>query len=73
MGRSSDPTVTARELRYLGFVDEQRFGTHTRWNAGESDGGNATFAMYVNSGHTLVVLANYDPPAAYLVNDEFAR
>jgi CubicO group peptidase (beta-lactamase class C family) len=49
-----------------GFLDRRSNGTRIVENNGGAPGINATFQMYRDLGYIVVVLANYDPPAATL-------
>ena len=47
-----------------GFFDEMFNGTRIVGHGGDFPGVNARFEMYVVSGYTVIVLSNYDHPAA---------
>jgi CubicO group peptidase (beta-lactamase class C family) len=55
----SGPPVVA-----YGFLDRRSRGTRIVENTGGAPGVNASLQMYRDLGYTVVVLANYDPPAA---------
>lgn len=54
------------EYAYGFFVDRVN-GTLVVGHGGALPGGNAEFDMYLDLGYTVVVLSNYDPPAAVQV------
>jgi CubicO group peptidase (beta-lactamase class C family) len=55
----SGPLVVA-----YGFLDRRSRGTRIVENTGGAPGVSASLQMYRDLGYTVVVLANYDPPAA---------
>jgi len=50
-----------------GFYDEIFKGTRIVGHGGDFPGVNTRFEMYINSGYTVIVLSNYDHPAAQRV------
>lgn len=50
--------------RGYGFMQNQTSGVRIVGNGGGGPGVNAMFRMYFGPGYTVVVLSNYDPPAA---------
>ena len=51
-----------------GFFDEMFKGTRIIEHGGDFPGVNTRFEMYIDSGYTVIVLSNYDHPAAQRVS-----
>ncbi len=58
------PQKPAGPGRGYGFMQNQMSGVRTIGNGGGGPGVNASFRTYQGRGYTVVVLSNYDPPAA---------
>jgi len=56
-----------------GFFDEMINGHRVVGHSGGAPGINSRFQMYMDLGYTIVVLSNYDPPAATQVTDWLAE
>jgi CubicO group peptidase (beta-lactamase class C family) len=56
-----------------GFVENCESGQRTISHAGAFAGINTLFEMHPDSGYTLIVLSNYDPPSAFQVGDRARR
>ena len=65
VARELQPALGA-EYAYGFFVDRVN-GTLVVGHGGALPGGNGEFDMYLDLGYTIVVLSNYDPPAAVQV------
>jgi CubicO group peptidase (beta-lactamase class C family) len=63
-------TIPGSDQKYAyGFGEHLVDGKRVVGHSGGTPGVNAAFDMYWDSGHTVVVLANLDPPIADQVND----
>ena len=51
------------------FIGDERIISH----GGALHGWNSSFEIYLQSGYTVIVLANYDPPCAFTVADKIRR
>ena len=58
------PQKPAGPGRGYGFMQNQMDGLRIIGNGGGGPGVNAMFRVYFGRGYTVVVLSNYDPPAA---------
>jgi CubicO group peptidase (beta-lactamase class C family) len=56
-----------------GFFDETINGHRVVGHSGGAPGVNSRFQMYMDLGYTVVVLSNYDPPAATQLTDWLAE
>jgi CubicO group peptidase (beta-lactamase class C family) len=62
------------DVKYAyGFGDHILNGHRFVGHGGGAPGMNAEFKVFLTLGYTIVVLANYDPPAASVIADEAAR
>jgi Beta-lactamase len=63
-----EPQKTPTSYAY-GFFDETINGHRVVGHSGGASGINSRLHMYLDLGYTVVVLSNYDPPAATQVTD----
>ena len=63
-----EPQKTPTSYAY-GFFDETINGYRVVGHSGGAPGINSRLHMYLDIGYTVVVLSNYDPPAATQVVD----
>jgi D-alanyl-D-alanine carboxypeptidase len=62
------------DVKYAyGFGDHTLNGQRYVGHGGGAPGINAEFKVFLTLGYTIVVFANYDPPAASVIADEAAR
>ena len=64
---AAKPEIGSPFYGYGFFVEDGTAGRMAR-HRGEGRGINATFTMYLDQGYTMIVLSNYDPPGANIVN-----
>ena len=68
MGKVDTGNAPAGSNKYgYGFFDETFKSTRIVGHDGDFPGVNTRFEMYVDSGYTVIVLSNYDHPAAQRV------
>ncbi|HJT55625.1 MAG TPA: serine hydrolase domain-containing protein [Ktedonobacteraceae bacterium] len=67
-----EPQKTYTRYAY-GFFEETIKGHRIVGHSGGAPGINSRFQMYLDLGYTVVVLSNYDPPAATQVTDWLAE
>ena len=60
------PEINAPSYGYGFFVTENDAGRVAR-HGGDGSGVNCQFKMYLDSGYTVIVLSNYSPPSANIV------
>ncbi|HYH97660.1 serine hydrolase domain-containing protein [Hyalangium sp.] len=63
-GKVQPNPESADEKYAYGFFDEQVQGTRIVGHGGGFPGINSQLDMYLGKGYTVVVMSNYDPPAA---------
>lgn len=54
----------------LGSVHQKLGSENVFGHGGDYEGVCTDFAMYLNSGHTVIILSNMDPPFAHFISDK---
>jgi CubicO group peptidase (beta-lactamase class C family) len=70
-GKADTPRRGAKYA--YGFIDRRAGATRIVGHGGGFAGINSNLDMYLDSGYTVVVMSNYDPPAAQQVSEKIRQ
>jgi len=68
------PTAFSQDVKYAyGFMEEQMSGHTVRGHGGGAPGINSDLKIFWDGKYVVVVMGNYDPPAAQDIASAIAR